>query len=52
MNALGQTGTKASINHKSFLVSYAPALMFQGTKFAVTSTITSIGKLSLNLNNV
>jgi hypothetical protein len=48
MNALRQTGSKASINHKSFLVSYAPALMFQGTKFAVTSAITSIGKLSFD----
>jgi hypothetical protein len=52
MNVLGQTGTTASINHKTFLASYATALMSQGTKFALTSTITSIGKLSLHQNNI
>jgi hypothetical protein len=49
MNILWQTGSKASVNHNSVLVSYAPALMLQGTNFTLTLTIKSMGKLSLNL---
>ena len=52
MNVLGQTGTTASIKHKTFLVRYALALMFQGNTFPLTLTITSIGRLILHQNNI